>query len=205
LFVVYAILKNRPKIYGLLALATFFVAELNIESVRQYAALFGTASEKKIEAYAGEEHIETVTQLAGQSAWYVDVINNGLKYFILASLLFVFYKTKGQFKTKITANFFSLTLLLLSFANISSLLPSGGRFYTVFNIFAFSTMVLYYVYENVEKKLSWLNQIGVPIVALQIIFTFRLFSDTASAYLIGPIFMMPFGILENVSLQSIIF
>ncbi|MEC5166431.1 hypothetical protein RCH18_002171 [Flavobacterium sp. PL11] len=205
LSVIYSVFKNRPKIYGLGAIATFFVAELNIESVRQYAAFFGTASQNKVGAYTGESYIENLAELATKSAWYIDFINYGLKYFVLISLLVVFLKTKGQFKNKIIANFFSFTLMLLSFANISSLLPSGSRFYVVFYIFAFSTLLLYYAYETDYRKTELINRIGIPIVVLYVIFTFRLFSDNASVYLFGPSFMMPFGILENVSLQSILF
>ncbi|MGV8995265.1 MAG: EpsG family protein [Flavobacterium sp.] len=205
MFMLYTFLKNRVKIYGLLAISTFFVAELNISQVRQYAALFGAASERKITAYTYEGHIETVAEGAGNAAWYVQFINGGVKYFILFCLLFIFYKTKGQFKSKFTASFYSFSLLILSFANISGLLPSGSRFYKVYYIFAYTTILLYYIYENSERKLNTLNRIGVPILALFIIFTFRLFSDTASAYLLGPSFMMPFALIENISLQTLIF
>jgi hypothetical protein len=208
LFVVYTFLKNKPKIYGVLAVLTFFVAELSIQQVQQVqenVALLGTASENKIKSYTGEQYIEKVSKQATQSVWYIKVIGRSLRYFILLSLLMVFIKTRGNFKTKITGNFYSFSLLLLSFANISSLLPSGGRFFLVFNIFAFSTMLLYYVYERSDNRLSFLNYIGIPIVALQVILAFRLFSDSASAYLMGPSFLMPFGILENISLESILF
>jgi len=205
LFVIYTVVKNWPKIYGILAIITFFMAELNIQKLQQYAAIFGSASEKKINAYTGEEYIETVSELAGQGAWYIELIKNGLKYFVLFSLAVIFIKTRGHFKTKVMANFYSFTLLLLSFANISSLVPSGGRFYTVFNIFAFSTILLYYVYEFTEKKITSVNKIGVPIVGLYVVFTFRLFSDSASLYLIGPTFFMHNAFIENVSLQSFIF
>ncbi len=204
-FAIYTLFKNRVKIYGILAISTFFVAELNITKVREYAALFGTASERKITAYTYEGHIETVAEGAQNAAWYVQFINGGIKYFTLFCLLFIFYKTKGQFKSKIAASFYSFTLLLLSFANISGLLPSGSRFYKVYYVFAFSSILLYYIYENSDRKLSIVNRIGIPIVALFAIFTLRLFSDTASAYLIGPSFMMPLALMDNISLQSILF
>lgn len=205
LFAIYSLLKNRPKIYGIFAIGTFFVAELNIAQVRQYAALFGTASERKITAYTYEGHIETVAELSEKSAWYIQYINNGVKYFTLLTLLIIFYKTKGKFKTLLAANFYSFTLLVLSFANLSALLPSGTRFYRVYNIFAFSAILLYFVYEEKTKNITSLNRIGIPVVAFFTLLSFRLFSDTASAYLLGPSFLMPLGILENVSIQSILF
>jgi hypothetical protein len=208
LFVVYTFLKNKPKIYVVLAVLTFFVAELSIQQVQQVqenAALLGKASENKINAYTGEQNIKNVSEQATQSAGFIKIIGNSIRYFIFLTLLMVFIKTRGNFKTEITGNFYSFSLLLLSFANISSLLPSGGRFFLVFNIFAFSTMLLYYVYESSDNRLSFLNHIGIPIVALQVIFAFRLFSDSASAYLMGPSFLMPFAFDENISLESILF
>ncbi len=109
-FAIYTFFKNRVKIYGILAISTFFVAQLNIAKVREYAALFGTASERKITAYTYEGHIETVAELSDNSAWYVQFINGGVKYFILFCLLFIFYKTKGHFKSKIAASFYSFVI-----------------------------------------------------------------------------------------------
>lgn len=205
LFLIYTLFKNKPIIYGSIALITFFIAELNIQQFQEYAALLGQASEVKAKAYTGEEYIEKVSELGGQTAWYIIAITKATQYFVLTTLLILFSKTKGKFKNKVTANFYSYTLLLLSFANLASLLPSGGRFYTVFYIFATSTALLYYQYESPEKKLTLFNKIGIPVVALAVVFAFRLFSDSASAYLLGPSFLMPWAFSENISLQSIIF
>ena len=205
LFAIYTILKNKPKIYGIFAIATFFISELNIDKVREYAALFGTASERKITNYTYEGHIETVAEQSEKIAWYIDFINNGVKYFTLLTLLMIFFKTKGKFKTKLVANYYSFTLLVLTFANVSGILPSGTRFYRVYTIIAFSAILLYFIYEDKTKNITVLNRIGIPIVALFTLLSFRLFSDTASAYLLGPSFMMPLGLIDNVSLQSILF
>ena len=205
LFVVYILFKNLTKIYGIIAIITFFISELNIEKFKQLAAIFGTASETKIKAYTDEKYVEKVTQLASEFAWYLQFINDALKYFVLFTLLVVFLKTKGKFKSQLTANSYSFALLLLSFANISSLMPSGGRFYTVFYIFGISTILLYYVYEQTEKKINSINKYTWPIVGLYAIVAFRLFSDTASLYLIGPSFFIQNAFIENVSLESFLF
>lgn len=201
----YILFRNNALVYGVIALATFTLAELDIAQVREYAALFGPASETKITSYTHDGHVEKVAELSTQSAWYITLINNGIKYFILVSLLMVYLKTKGNFKEKITANFYSFSLLFLSFANITSLLPSGGRFYIVFYIFAVATLLLYYIYEVEENRITLINKIGIPFVGLYAILTFRLFSDSASAYLLAPSFMMPLAFIENISLRSLIF
>jgi hypothetical protein len=201
----YVFLKNRPKVYGIVAIISFFIVELNIQQIRQYAALLGAASETKITSYTNEEYIENLNELSNQTAWYIESIENAVKYLTLFSLLIIFIKTKARFKKQLSANFFSFSLLFLSFANLSALLPSGNRFYTVFYTFAFSAVLLYFSYEQKEEKLITLNKFALPILVMFMILTFRLFSATASIYILGPSFFMPYGLIENISLQSILF
>lgn len=205
LIMIYALVGNRTLIYGLLAIATFFVAELNIDQVRSYAALLGTAAETKITNYTGETYIQERKIAVEQGAWFLKLNNKGMLYFTVILLLFIFIKTRGVFKQKLTDNFYSFSLLLLSYANISSLLPSGGRFYKVYNIFVFTTFLVYFVYEFQKKKIHMLNTLGLPFVFLFVLLNFRLFSDSASIYLFAPIFFMPAAFFDNVSLQSILF
>lgn len=205
LIVIYAIAGNRTLIYGVLAIATFFVAELDIKQVRSYAALLGTASETKITAYTGESYIEERKIAGDQAAGFLKINEKGMLYFTAILMLLIYFKNRGVFKQKLTDNFYSLSLLLLSFANISSLLPSGSRFYRIYYIFAFSTFILFYVYEKQKQKMVPINLLALPLVMLFVIVSFRLFSDPASIYLFAPIFFIPPAFFENVSLQSILF
>lgn len=205
LLFIYKLLGNRALLFAILAIITFFIAELNIKQVQSIAKLISPATETKISAYTNEDYIEKVALLQNQSAWFVTLNQKGILYYTVALLVIIYVRTKGVFKNRVTDNFYSFTLLLLSFANISALLPSGGRFYTIFNIFVFTTGVLYYVYELKNKKLELINWIGLPLVILFVIFSFRLFTDPASLYLFGPSFFMPTAFFENTSLQSILF
>ena len=205
LLLIYKLLGNRTLLFAILAIITFFIAELNIKQVQSIAKLISPATETKISAYTNEDYIEKVALLKNQSTWFVTLNQKGILYYTVSILIIIYVRTKGVFKNRVTDNFFSFTLLILSYANISSLLPSGGRFYTIFNIFVFTTGVLYYVYELKSKKLELINWIGLPLVILFVIFSFRLFTDPASLYLFGPSFFMPTAFFENTSLQSILF
>lgn len=205
LLLIYKLLGNRTLLFAILAIITFFIAELNIKQVHTIAEHISPATGSKINAYTDERYIEKVANLKNQSAWFVTLNQKGILYYTVALLVIIYVRTKGVFKNRVTDNFYSFTLLLLSFANISALLPSGGRFYTIFNIFVFTTGVLYYVYELKNKKLELINWIGLPLVILFVIFSFRQFTDPASLYLFGPSFFMPTAFFENTSLQSILF
>ena len=205
LLLIYKLLGNRTLLFAILAIITFFIAELNIKQVKTIAEQISPATETKINAYTDERYIEKVANLNNQSAWFVTLNQKGIFYYTVALLVIIYVRTRGVFKNRVTDNFYSFTLLLLSFANISALLPSGGRFYTIFNIFAFTTGLLYYVYEVKKEKIELINWIGLPIVFLFVIFTFRLFTDPASIFLFGPSFFMPTAFFENTSLQSLLF
>lgn len=202
---IYKLLGNRTLLFAILAIITFFIAELNIKQVQTIAEHISPATGSKINAYTDERYIEKVANLKNQSAWFVTLNQKGILYYTVALLVIIYVRTRGVFKNRVTDNFYSFTLLLLSFANISALLPSGGRFYTIFNIFAFTTGLLYYVYEVKKEKIELINWIGLPIVFLFVIFTFRLFTDPASIFLFGPSFFMPTAFFENTSLQSLLF
>ena len=205
LLLIYKLLGNRTLLFAILAIITFFIAELNIKQVQTIAEHINPATGSKINAYTDERYIEKVSNYKNQSAWFVTLNQKGILYYTVALLVIIYVRTKGVFKNRVTDNFYSFTLLLLSFANISALLPSGGRFYTIFNIFVFTTGVLYYVYELKSKKLELINWIGLPLVILFVIFSFRLLTDPASLYLFGPSFFMPIAFFENTPLQSILF
>ena len=205
LLLIYKLLGNRTLLFAILAIITFFIAELNIKQVHTIAEHISPATGSKINAYTDERYIEKVANLKNQSAWFVTLNQKGILYYTVALLVIIYVRTRGVFKNRVTDNFYSFTLLLLSFANISALLPSGGRFYTIFNIFAFTTGLLYYVYEVKKEKIELINWIGLPIVFLFVIFTFRLFTDPASIFLFGPSFFMPTAFFENTSLQSLLF
>ena len=205
LLLIYKLLGNRTLLFAILAIITFFIAELNIKQVQTIAEHISPATGSKINAYTDERYIEKVSNYKNKSAWFVTLNQKGMLYYTVALLVIIYVRTKGVFKNRVTDNFYSFTLLLLSFANISALLPSGARFYTIFNIFAFTTGLLYYVYEVKKEKIELINWIGLPIVFLFVIFSFRVFTDPASIFLFGPSFFMPIAFFENTSLQSLLF
>ena len=205
LLLIYKLLGNRTLLFAILAIITFFIAELNIKQVQTIAEHINPATGSKINAYTDERYIEKVSNYKNQSAWFVTLNQKGMLYYTLALLVIIYVRTRVVFKNRVTDNFYSFTLLLLSFANISALLPSGARFYTIFNIFAFTTGLLYYVYEVKKEKIELINWIGLPIVFLFVIFSFRVFTDPASIFLFGPSFFMPIAFFENTSLQSLLF
>jgi hypothetical protein len=205
LFCLYTIIGNRTFAYGIAAIITFFIAELDIAAVKQYATYLGPAFEEKITVYSSEGHIEDVNQNQQNMVWYIQLGPKIFFFFLNICLLFVYKKSKGFFENKVLESLYSITLLFLTFSNIAVLLPSGGRFRTVFYIFASAALLIYYTQEGFSKKLHKINLFGLPIVAFVILITFRIGSDTISPYLLGPSITMIGGFYDVTSLKDILF
>lgn len=202
-FLLYLFFGNKTKIYGILAVISLFIAELDLEQFRKFGALFGSASENKINDYTNEDYVNKVNLMQEQSSILMKLHSKSILYFSIVLLFFIYVKTKGVFQDKITNSFYSITLLILTFANLASLMPSGVRFYTIFHIFCFATFLLYYTYEYKSSKIDIINKLGMPVFAFFIVFSIRVFMDSASFYLLMPSFFMPLAFSENTSILSI--
>jgi hypothetical protein len=202
-FLLYLFFGNKTKIYGILAVISLFIAELDLEQFRKFGALFGSASENKINDYTNEDYVNKVNLMQEQSSILMKLHSKSILYFSIVLLFFIYVKTKGVFQDKITNSFYSITLLILTFANLASLMPSGVRFYTIFHIFCFATFLLYYTYEYKSSKIDIINKLGMPVFAFFIVFSIRVFMDSASFYLLMPSFFMPLAFSENISILSI--
>jgi len=205
LLVAYYFLGNRPKLYGILAIGSLFVSEIDIGSLQFYSSSLGSAIEHKVDSYTNEQYMAKRESLKQNYVWFMDVSPMLRLYFTYISLAYVFYRTKGVTKDFVFNGLFSLALLFLAFSNISSLLPSGGRFRVVFYTFAFATLFVYY--SKFEKKyaLNLLNWIGLPIGLLFVLIKFRIATETISLYLIGPSLVIPFGLYDPAPLKDFLF
>lgn len=185
LLVIYHIIGNRTLVYAVIAVLTLFISEINLEAVRNYATLFGDLAEKKASAYADEDYAEERAESAQQASWFIVVMSKGLKYLLIFTLGKIYDNFRKQKIDRITLNLLSFTLIILSFANIASLVPSGGRFNTIFYMFAAITCVHFFS-KSINYKLDKVNLIGsVPVLLLGLV-AFRVGAEYMSLALFVP-------------------
>jgi len=205
ILILYHFLGNRIYIYGIVAMFTFFIGELDISQVREYAALLSPAHEIKITEYTGEEYILQVESDKEQAAWFIKLAPLGILYFTAISLFLLFIKRKELSQNKILESLLAIALLLMSFSNIAALLPNGARFRTIFFIFAFSALFIYYQNFVRHNSFKIINYAGIIFGGLFILINFRVGSENFNAFLLGPSIIMPFGFFESLSLNEILF
>jgi hypothetical protein len=202
LLMLYQLLGNHRTIYFTASILTLFVSELDLQFMREIAASFDGSLSVKANRYLHEQYIELVSDLDRSAAWFMKLYTPLLFYFVLGQLIFVYAKMKQVNVSKNFSNLFSFTCLILSFSNISTLVPSGARFRSVYMIFAIALLVYFYSHVYVKPKLKWFVVAGVAPFLLKILISTRVGADTMNTvwFMPGPIisFMydMPFPVKE---------
>lgn len=205
ILILYSIVGNRTYLFAVLAVVSFAISELNIDSVKQYAALISPAYETKIAQYTSDANVEQVTELAQQSSWFMKLAPQGLLYFSVVSVFMILYKKVLLRKDILLKTLVNVSLLLLSFSNISSLLPSGGRFRSIYFIFVFSTLAYYYSHYRFNYKISALNYVGLFFIGLKISIILRIGFETLSFYALLPSIFVPAGFFDIQSVKDLLF
>ncbi|KYP15123.1 EpsG family protein [Flavihumibacter sp. CACIAM 22H1] len=182
----YLLLGDRKNIYFIVSILTLFISELDLQGLRELAASFDGSLSTKANRYLHEDYVEYVTDLNQSAAWFMKLYTPLLFYFVLAHLIFVYIKLRKITVPKSFLSLFCFSLLVLSFSNLSSLIPSGARFRSVFMLFSISMLV--YFYSSIYKmpKLNWFVIICAFPFLLKVLISIRVGADTLNTVLFMP-------------------
>lgn len=183
---VYLLLGNRNGLYLVLAVVTFFVSEFPVDFIREYGQLLGEGLSAKIQAYTHEQYMAQLGERSEQAAWFIRLSGPALYYYYSGLVLYVFWRVRKKAVDTGFANLFAFMLLLLSFVNMVALLPSGGRFRSLFYIVATVVMVMYYARYHYSRRIHWLMVLGLAPMALKALIAFRIGSETVNTILFFP-------------------
>ena len=137
LFLIYSLVRINYRLLYVLYLASFFVVELNVESIRNFLELnMPNFLQPKVKSYLGDEWVEFYNENIGTGNWYINYYLKSLSYFTVVFISVLIFKAN---LTKGVQKLLGFSLLFLSVANIISLLPSGSRFLIVAFLFSMAT------------------------------------------------------------------
>lgn len=136
---VYSIFGNKMNIYFILFAISLFIKEINISGLNDFAEQLPTVFSKRINDYTNEDYLKSVSDANMTVNWYA-------QYYIIMSrwtasgiILLMYFNARDYFKeNKAQSDLFAFTLLLLSFANIMSLVASGDRFLSFAYLFVYA-------------------------------------------------------------------
>lgn len=206
IFLLHIFLGNRNWLFYILLIASFVIPEISIGYIEPFARLIGEGVADKAARYASDYNIQAIaamrTSAIERGAWYLYVPGTVLKYYIITAFFYFRFKFKLLPEDQNLQNLFSFSLLFLAFANFVSPIPSMGRFFTVFYLFA-GTYIIMVAAKYQYSRFNLLTIAGIVTFVLLFIVQFRVLSDVLNPWLFGPL-PMPF-LINDVSVYQLIF
>ncbi len=178
---IFIILGDRLNIYFFFFILTSFINELNLDFVRSALSFLPDVFQSRVTGYTNSDYIQTVNDSSQELYWYVAYAFKAVKWASYIIVLFTFLGCRKVLKeTRYLAGLFSFTLLFFGFANIFSLLPSGGRFIIVAELFLIAFFI-FMITTWPNLKFSYQIQIlCLPLLFLFLIYQLRLGMDFLS-------------------------
>lgn len=176
IFALYYFCGNRIHIYFWLFILSSFVIELDLSFIRNSLQSLPMIFHERIDSYTNEDYALGVSERLQNVNWYIKYYQKVLSWIVYAFAIFIYSTERVNLKSDNNLyRLFTFSLLVYSAANISSNMPSGGRFITVANLFIFAFIILF-ISKNYSLKSKVYNAIkyfSVPLASVFIIVSIR--------------------------------
>jgi len=138
-------------------------------SINNYAPSFLS---NKLNLYTSEAYIEVVNETTDSYSMYYQ-LSKIIRIGIILFFTSILYINRKMFNKDIMFRLFIFYLLLGSFANVLSQMPSGGRYLVIADFILYGVM-FYFVQEY--KKIKFYKYIiyAVPILLIYAFYNFRI-------------------------------
>jgi hypothetical protein len=190
ILIIYYFVGNRNFIYLPLTLLSFIVPNLIAPLIQMISLQFGGAIQNRYEGYSSTGYILSQQESLAQASWFIKIGTDLVLYFFIVAIILIQFKSR-YIKEKEEKNLFSFLLLFLSFVNFGKSIPSfGERFLILFFLFASLYLFLYFIKFS-SNRISLLTWLGLFPMILNVAITFRISSDSISAWILTPGFGLP--------------
>lgn len=155
-------------------IVTLFVNTLNLDTVGGMLEEYSPETyEDRIEGYVNQNYADVRAEAAAVRNWYVVASGTIIHwaYSILLIALLPCLKRNYRNDTRLTC-LYVFTLLLCGFANIMALIPSGGRFQLLSQMFTVPLLLL--VVMNISKGDTFRKLLNIALFPLLVPFFFQI-------------------------------
>ena len=202
-FLLFVLVRIPWRVLYFLFISSFFISSLNISAVRTKLESVAPAFLlPRVTGYTSDEYVEVVSNMNESVNWYIKIHSDSLMWTIAILFTIIYFSKSRKFKEdKSFSNLFGFSLLFLSVGNITSLLPSGGRYVLVAQLFGVALLVFYYVRFKVDLFDRWLVLLS-PLLYFFIIVSLRISFETISVMtilgnpLLALFFDLPFPLIN---------
>ncbi|MGB9747742.1 MAG: EpsG family protein [Bacteroidales bacterium] len=175
---IFSLLPKNITIFFFFYILTAFVTEIDIKTVRDAISFVPDFFQKRIDSYTNPDYIAKIQEATEYNSWHVNFAALSLRI-VLYTLTIIAYAQSRYWKpgNNSIRQIFMLALFLGGFANLTSHLPSGGRFVTIANGFFFAAFVLIFQHKFLLKKNRLVRIILIPLLSFWLIFAVRVGFD----------------------------
>jgi hypothetical protein len=203
-------LKTQSSIFLTIALVffvvTLFVNTLNLNAMGGMLAEYSPESyEERIEGYVNEDYASSRADARARNNWYVAASGTVTHWSYNLLLLALLPCLKRNFKQdKGLMHLYVFALLLGGFANIMALIPSGGRFQLLSQMFKVPIILLVVMLIPASDKFRKLVNVALLFLLLPFVFNIRQLFDYFSVTVLVGNFITLFFWENNVPLIDFI-
>mgnify|MGYP001167309935 FL=1 len=178
LFITYLFLPKFIWIYFTFFIVTSFIREIDLKAVRDALSYLPEIFQTRIESYTNEEYVKSFTEKGTQLSWHVKFSQIGGRAIIYLWIFYLFFnKDQWDYYSFNISKIFKLGLFIGGFAQLASLLPSGGRFINVVYSLIYAVVILC-ISEFKTERIPWLlKMITIPVIVFLILFNMRVGFD----------------------------
>lgn len=179
----YLLLPRKLWIFFLFFIVASLIREINIKAVREMLSFLPDVFQPKVESYTSEPLVRRVMQSREAMSWHVKFsdIAGRIVIYIWVFITFI-NRRKWVEENPEILKLFMLALFLGGFAQIASLLPSGGRFISISRSLFYPVFILLFssLYLNRLSKIIIL--LTIPLLLFTILFAIRIGFEFTGAF-----------------------
>jgi hypothetical protein len=184
-FAVYIILPSYTLAFFLFFIITSFVNEINLFALRDSMSFLPAVFQPKVNAYTNVDYASSIAEQASKYRWHVKFAQLSGKIVIYSWVIIMFFNRKKWITSKpALEGLFLIALFIGGWANIASLVPSGGRFLALANLLFYASFFVYLMsYSKQINNHKPVILATILFLLFYIVFQFRVGFDYIS-YLI---------------------
>lgn len=187
----YFILGNRLAIYFTFFLATFLIADINLNVFNGLVENYTPEIvQERTSSYRSETNVELHRQDPEHTVWYAVWYYKALYLSVMAFLAVLYFKARDFLKNnKRWLSLYCFTLLFYGVVNLLNSLPSAGRFYDIATLLGLALIIFYIQRQQHEVVLKRCILAATPAILLFMVVALRigLYSISAETILGNPV------------------
>jgi len=183
ILLVYRFIPKSINFFLFFYIISFFIKELNLEHVGNFLSSFMPSFlSRRIDSYTNEDYARKIIDLKSNLNFYVEGFKTLIGWAISILLFVSCVWGKEIIKThKALLNLLCFSLFIYAICNILASIPSVGRFITLSQMFAFVSVIFFYIFfkQNKYRKkgISLAFKLTPVILLLPIILSLRMGCD----------------------------